>query len=434
MTKRYSDQVLTRLTQLHPKIIDLSLDRIERLLTALGDPHLKLPPVVHVAGTNGKGSTTAFLRAFLEAAGYRVHVYTSPHLVSFSERIRLAGRIIAESELARQLEECEAANDGAPITYFEITTAAAFKAFAETPADIVLLEVGMGGRVDATNVVPKPALTVITPISMDHMGFLGDSLAKIAYEKATIQKPGVPSVVGWQEAGALAVIEAEATRIAAPVCVFGRDSRVEALGEGVRYHSPTLDIVIPKLGLAGAHQHQNIAAALAGVEVLRRAGFDLPEAALVQGAAAVEWPGRMQTLTRGPVCEVLGPDWAVVLDGGHNQSAGQMLAGQAEAWKAADGRELHLIYGMLNSKAIADFLKPLVPHLASARGVAIPGEINSLSAAEAAAAGRSVGIAADIAEGVVAAARALRDDAPRPGRLLIAGSLYLAGHVLAEHR
>ena len=433
MTKRYSDQVLTRLTQLHPKIIDLSLDRIERLLAALGNPHLKLPPVVHVAGTNGKGSTTAFLRAFLEAAGYRVHVYTSPHLVMFAERIRLAGRIIAETELARQLEECEAANDGAPITYFEITTAAAFKAFAETPADIVLLEVGMGGRVDATNVVPNPALTIITPISMDHMGFLGDSLGKIAYEKATIQKPGAPSVIGWQEDAALKVIEAEAARVGAPLSVFGRDYGVKAEGEGVHYRSPGLDIVIPKLGLAGAHQHQNIAAALAGVEVLRKAGFDLPAQALIDGAAAVEWPGRMQRLTRGPVVDLMGPEWEIVLDGGHNQSAGLMLAKQAEAWASADGRDLHLVYGMLNSKAIADFLAPLAPHLASARGVAIPGEINSLSAAEAAAAGRSVGIAADIAEGVVAAAQAVKDAAPRPGRLLIAGSLYLAGHVLAEH-
>lgn len=433
MTQRYSDQILGRLMDLHPKIIDLSLDRIERLLHALGDPHLALPPVVHVAGTNGKGSTTAFLRAMLEAAGYRVHVYTSPHLVTFAERIRLAGKVIDETELADILEYCETRNEGRPITYFEITTAAGFEAFARHQADAVLLEVGMGGRVDATNVVPNPAATVITPVSMDHMAFLGNTLGKIAFEKAAIQKAGVPSVIGWQAPEAGRVIEDFAADIGAPMWRFDREYRVDPWGDGVRYASDGLDLTVPRIGLPGAHQHQNLAAALAAAERLRGAGFELPDGALADGAARVDWPGRLQRLTRGPVVERLGPDWEVWLDGGHNAAAGAVLGEQAARWADADGRDLHLIFGMLNSKAADAFLSPLVPHARTARTVTIPGEINSLTAQEAAAAGRAVGLSADMAPDLPAAADALAKAAPRPGRLLICGSLYLAGHVLAEH-
>lgn len=433
MTQRYSDQILTRLMDLHPKIIDLSLDRIERLLHALGDPHLALPPVVHVAGTNGKGSTTAFLRAMLEAAGYRVHVYTSPHLVTFAERIRLAGKIIDETELADILEYCEIRNDGRPITYFEITTAAGIEAFARHEADAVLLEVGMGGRVDATNVVPKPAATVITPVSMDHMAFLGNTLGKIAYEKAAIQKRAVPSVIGWQEPEAARVIEGFAADVGAPMWRFDREYRVDPWGEGLRYTSDTLDLTVGTIGLPGRHQHQNLAAALAGAERLRAAGFDLPDAALIAGAARVDWPGRLQRLTRGPMVDLLGPGWELWLDGGHNAAAGAVLGTQAARWAKEDGRDLHLIFGMLNSKAADAFLSPLVAHALSARTVTIPGEINSLTAQEAAAAGRMVGLSADTAPDVLGAAKALAEAAPRPGRLLICGSLYLAGHVLADH-
>src|SRR5947207_11088590 len=230
-----SDRVLARLMALHPKLIDLSLGRIERLLTALGEPHLKLPPVIHIAGTNGKGSTLATLRACLEAADYRVHAYTSPHLVRFHERIRLAGHLIDEDALLALLEECERANGGEPNTFFEITTAAAFLAFARTPADVVLLETGLGGRLDATNVLPRPAATAITTISLDHQAFLGDTIAAIAGEKAGILKPGVPAIIGPQPEEGERVIEARAAAIGAPVFRWQREWHCEPRGEGMRY-------------------------------------------------------------------------------------------------------------------------------------------------------------------------------------------------------
>jgi dihydrofolate synthase/folylpolyglutamate synthase len=420
-----SDRILERLSGLHPRLIDLALDRIERLLASLGNPERRLPPVIHVAGTNGKGSTVATLRACLEAAGYRVHVYTSPHLVHFNERIRLAGALIEDEQLSSLLEECERANAGTPITLFEIVTAAAFLAFSRTPADATLLEVGLGGRFDATNVVPYPAATILTPISLDHQRFLGKSVASIAFEKAGILKPQALSVVGPQPREAAEVIAARARAIGAPLYRHGQDWRAEPAASGMRYEGTGWRLELPAPSLLGRHQIDNAGAAIACLE--RLDSFRVDAAALARGLSAIEWPARLQRLTRGPLVAMLGAACELWLDGGHNQAGGEVLAQQAAAWR---DRPLHLVFGMLNTHDARDFLAPLASHAADVGAVAIPGETNSLSAEEAAAAARAVGLGAAAYPSVAAAVAAVR---PGPSRILICGSLYLAGKVLAEN-
>ncbi len=425
-----ADPVLDRLKGLHPKVIDLSLDRVHRLLAALDHPERRLPPVVHVAGTNGKGSTVAFLRAMLEAAGLRVHVYTSPHLVRFHERIRVAGRLIDDDRLAALLEECEVANAGAPITFFEVTTVAAFLAFSREPADVVLLETGLGGRLDATNVVDRPAVTAITRISYDHRQFLGDTLEAIAGEKAGIFKPGVPAVLFPQPSDeAMGTLVVHAARVGAPIHGW----RVTPTGTGFRFESPRRRIDLPTPGLAGAHQIVNAGVALACLDHLP---VKVDDTAVRRGLAAVEWPARLQRLARGPLADRLPAGWELWLDGGHNDSAGEALAVQAAAWANEDPkRPLLLVYGMLASKEPREFLEPLAPFVAAARTVSIPGEEASLSAADTAAATRDCGIAdSGPAPDVAIALGELLERAPAgPARVLICGSLYLAGSVLAEN-
>ena len=422
-----SDRVLARLMQLHPKRIDLSLGRIERLLTALGNPQDQLPRVIHVAGTNGKGSMVATLRACLEASGDRVHVYTSPHLVRFHERIRLAGRLIDEDALIAVLEECERANAGAPITFFEITTAAAFLAFSRIPADFTVLEVGMGGRLDTTNVVRRPVVTAITPVSLDHQAFLGDTIAAIAGEKAGILKPGVPAVIGPQEADAATVIAARATAIGAPLYRWRQEWRCDPVAGGMRYEGARWRLDLPLPSLAGAHQIANAGTAIACLEQLPR--LDLPPQALARGLSHIEWPARLQHLTRGPLVALLPPGWELWLDGGHNPAAGAVLAKVAAGWR---DRPLDLIVGMLNTKDAAGFLAPLAPHARALRALTIPGEENALPAAAITAAARASGIAATECASVEAALRAAIATAG-PARVLICGSLHLAGVVLAEN-
>lgn len=423
------DRVLDRLKGLHPKVIDLSLDRVRRLLAALGDPQEAFPPVIHVAGTNGKGSTVAFLRAILEAAGLRVHVYTSPHLVRFAERIRVAGRIIDDDALLVLLEECERVNAGAPVTFFEITTAAAFLTFARIPADIVILETGLGGSLDATNVVRRPALTALTPISMDHQQFLGGRIEAIAGEKAGIMKRGVGCVVADQERKADKVIEARALEYGVPLWKEGGDWFVRSSGDGFVYQSEKVSWTLPAASLVGQHQTRNAGIALACVEHLE--GFDIPAGALALGMRTAEWPARLQRLKHGPLVDALPPDWELWLDGGHNPAAGKILAAQARSWRE---RPLYAVFGMLDSKDPQGFLKPLAPRLVALRGVAIPDEAHSLPASEAAAAARAQGIdAAAAADGVAAALADLTSGRYAPGRILICGSLYLAGSVLAEN-
>ncbi|MFZ3235084.1 MAG: folylpolyglutamate synthase/dihydrofolate synthase family protein [Stellaceae bacterium] len=428
MTAPTSDIVLERLWHLHPKLIDLSLGRVEGLLAALGNPQDRLPPVVHIAGTNGKGSTLATLRACLEAGGWSVHAYTSPHLVRFHERIRLAGKLIEEQRLVDLLEECERANRGAPITYFEITTAAALLAFARTPADYVLLETGLGGRLDATNVVRRPAATAITPISLDHQGFLGDTIAAIAGEKAGIIKPGSPAVIGPQPPEAARVFDARAGEIGAPLLRFDREWRCEADHDGMRYQGPRWQLDLPRPSLLGAHQIVNAGTAIACLEQLP----DLPIAAatIAHGLRHIEWPARLQRLTRGPLVEALPKGWELWLDGGHNPGAGEVLAAAVSAW--AD-RRLYLVVGMLNTKDAAGFLAPLAPHAGALWAVTIPGEQNPLPSGAIAAAARAVGLPAEESSSVAAAVTAITAADPAPALILICGSLHFAGTVLAEN-
>ena len=434
-----SDRVLQRLMALHPKIIDLSLDRVWRLLAALGHPERALPPAVHVAGTNGKGSTLAFLRAMLEAAGYRVQVYSSPHLVRFHERIRLADGLIAEERLLALLEEAEAANAGQPITYFEITTCAAFLAFAHDAADVLLLETGLGGRLDATNVLDRPALTAITPVSLDHMQYLGDTLAEIAGEKAGILKPGAPAVVAPQAPEALVPIAERADALGVAPYLGGRDwtHAPDEAAEGFVYAGGRLSGRWPAPRLLGPYQIANAATALACAETLQ--GFEIDADAARRGLAAAQWPGRMQPLTSGALADLLPDGWELWLDGGHNAAAGEVLAAAVDAWRrrGADARPLHVVYGMLNSKQSVAFLRPLVARADSLSAIAIPGEPASHSAAESAAFARQAGArrvheAATVADALRALADAADANAA-PARVLICGSLYLAGRVLADN-
>ncbi len=423
-----SELILARLSRLHPKRIDLSLDRVEKLLEALGHPERRLPPVVHIAGTNGKGSTLAMLSAMLRADGRRVHRYISPHLVRFNERILLDDRPIDDDRLAEALERCERANGDTPITFFEITTAAAFLAFAEVPADIVLLETGLGGRLDATNVVARPALTLLAPISMDHESYLGSTQAAIAGEKAGIVKPGVPAIAGPQPAEAAEVLDRRAHAVGAPLLLHGRDWRVEPRGDGLAVEMPHVVVELPRPSLAGAHQIDNaglaVAAALS-LGPLRPGG-----AAMAEGLVQATWPARLQPLQRGPLLDALVPGSRLLLDGGHNPAAGEALARSLAAMR--DGRPLWLVVGMLTTKDLGGFLRPLA---GLARGlVAVPIAEGHLARPpqEIAAAAREVGIAAITAASPLDAVRAIAAEA-RPATILICGSLYLAGEVLAAN-
>ncbi|HBD91399.1 MAG: bifunctional folylpolyglutamate synthase/dihydrofolate synthase [Rhodobacteraceae bacterium GWE1_64_9] len=418
-----SDAMLQRMMAFHPKIIDLTLDRVQRMLAALGHPEGRLPPVIHIAGTNGKGSTQAMIRAGLEQQGKRVHAYTSPHLAWFHERIRLAGALISEEALAQLLDECVTANGGEEITFFEITTCAALLAFARIPADYTLLEVGLGGRLDATNVVDRPALTIITPVSIDHQQYLGETLAEIAGEKAGILKRGVPCVVGPQEDAGLAVIEARAARLGAPLLAYGQHWHVGTERGRLIYQDETGLLDLPLPNLPGPHQIQNAGAALAA---LRHLGAD--DAACEAAVTRAFWPARMQRLKYGPLVDA-APGVELWLDGGHNPAGGAAIAATLAQMPP---RPTHAICGMLNTKDITGYLRPLAPHLAALHAVSIPGEANTLPAETTAAAAAQAGIAAHIAPSV---AQALTDiaTAQPAARVLICGSLYLAGSILREN-
>lgn len=434
---RSSDIVLQRLMKLHPKLIDLELDRTLRMLAAVGHPERKLPPVVHVAGTNGKGSVIAYLRSILEAAGYRVHVYISPHLVRFHERIRLNGKLIDEQYLIELLEECERANGGTPITFFEITTAAAFLAFSREPADILLLETGLGGTFDSTNVVDQPLASVLMPISLDHMQFLGDTLTKIAANKAGIMKRGRPAIISPQPDEAMAVFEAKAAELNVPLHRFGQEWNCDGeLKTSLRFVDSRGPRVYPAPGLAGRHQFRNAGCAIATTAVLD--GFKITDAHISAGLRNVTWPARMQRLAKGPLIEMLPRDgkWELWLDGGHNAEAGEVIAAMLADWHEQDGKPTHLIFGMLNTKDPGAFLKQLAPHAEDMAAVAIPGDHASLSVDECVTAGANVGLLSQGYHSVEAALRALVDahgSSTESRRVLICGSLYLAGTVLAEN-
>jgi dihydrofolate synthase/folylpolyglutamate synthase len=418
-----SDVILERMMSLHPKIIDLTLDRVWSLLAALDHPERKLPPVIHIAGTNGKGSTQAMIRAGIEGAGKAVHAYTSPHLARFHERILLAGEHISEPALTDLLDRCYVANNGATITYFEITTIAGILAFSEVPADYTLLEVGLGGLLDATNVLDEPALTVITPVSIDHTQFLGETLPEIAREKAGIIKRGVPCVVGPQPDEAMDVIEATAERLGAPLLANGQHWHVSEERGRLIYQDETGLLDLPLPSLIGAHQIQNAGIALTA---LRHLGFD--EIACEAAVTDATWPARLQRLQQGPLIKAAGSA-ELWLDGGHNPAAGLALS---EALTRLRPRPLHLICGMLNTKDITGYLRPLSEIADTLHAVSIPGEANTLPAAVTAKAATSVGMQAYEADTVLAAIQTITQSAP-DARILICGSLYLAGAVLREN-
>lgn len=415
------DGIVARLHGLHPRLIDLSLDRLLALLEKLGHPERRLPPVIHVAGTNGKGSTCAFLRAIAEAAGLRVHVYTSPHLVRFNERIRIAGGLVSDDALTAAMEHVEQVNAGAPITVFEVITAVAFHLFAQVPADLCVLEVGLGGRGDATNVIPPPAACAITSISLDHRELLGDTLAAIAREKAGIMKPGVPVATGLQPSEAGEVLRAEAARIGAPLLSRGQDWDMGPFGGGFRYSDARGVLELPPPSLPGAFQLDNAGIAIAA---LRAGSVAIPGAAVADGVAQAEWPARMQRL-RGSLARMLPPDWELWLDGGHNPGAGAVLGEFLAGWH---DRPVHLIVGMKQAKDSAEFLRPLLPHAATVWAVAEPDQHLAMPVEAIIAASGGVARPGPL---VVDALRGVAHEAG-PARVLICGSLYLAGEVLKQ--
>ncbi len=414
-----TEEIIERLHGLYPVLIDLSLDRLRRLLAQLGNPEQRLPPVIHVAGTNGKGSCCAFLRAMGEAAGLRVHVYTSPHLVRFNERIRLAGTLVGDAMLEATLEEVERVNAGAPITVFEVLMAASFLLFARVPADLCVLEVGLGGRGDATNVIQRPAACAITSISLDHREMLGETIEAIAFEKAGIMKPGVPVVTGLQEAAVVTVLAEQAAAVGTVLLARDGDWSVVTTGAGWRYSDAAGTLELPPPSLAGPHQYDNAGIAIAA---MRASGLGIPTAALVRGVATAVWPARMQRLT-GRLAAMLPPGWELWLDGGHNPGGGAALAEHVRSW--AD-RPVHLIVGMKKAKDSAEFLRPLLPRAASVWAVAEPGQHLALPVEAIIAASGGVARPGPTVAPALAAISAL----PGPARVLICGSLYLAGEVL----
>ncbi|HEY6859244.1 MAG TPA: folylpolyglutamate synthase/dihydrofolate synthase family protein [Pseudolabrys sp.] len=430
------DSLVSRLTALHPKRIDLSLDRVQRLLAALGHPERKLPPVIHVAGTNGKGSTIAFLRAILEAAGKCVHVYTSPHLVRFNERFRIGksgeGKLVSDEELIAAMEECELANAGAQITVFEITTAAGLVLFARHPADMLLMEVGLGGRLDATNVVDSPLATIITRVSVDHTDFLGDSLEKIAAEKAGILKRGVPAVIASQHRDVLAVIERQAAKLAAPLKIAGEDwTATEERGRLV-YQDETGLLDLPPPKLFGRHQFENAGLAIAALRAINQ--FGIPPAAYEGGMVKADWPARLHRLAHGPLVDRAPAGSELWLDGGHNPDGGRAIAAALADLEERVSRPLVLIVGMLASKDCEGFLGNFAGLARRMIAVPVPGVEKGFSAEAVADTARAIGIPATSRDNLAEALEAARklDLDPQP-RILITGSLYLAGEVLREN-
>ena len=429
------EPIITRLLTLHPKRIDLSLDRMWRILEKLGHPERNIPPVIHVAGTNGKGSTVAFMRAVLEAAGRSVHVYTSPHLVRFNERFRLGepggGRLVSDEMLAEVLQECERSNGDEPITVFEIETAAAFLLFSRNPADVTLLEVGLGGRLDATNVIYKPLACAITPISMDHLDFLGDTIEKIAGEKVAIIKRGVPAAIAPQSAAVLAVIERRAKEMRAPLRVSGEHWSVHGEHGRLVYQDDDglLDLPLPKL--SGRHQVDNAGTAIAA---LRVAGLGLPDAAFEAGIAKADWPARMQRITQGKLKALTPPDSELWLDGGHNADGGRAIAAALGDIEERVSRPLVLIVGMLTTKDNAGFLRNFSGIARRVITIPIPRQDTGVQAQALAEMARAAGLSADSEETLESALAAVTrlDLKPAP-RILITGSLYLAGEVLAQN-
>ena len=422
---RNNDDLVQRLNQLYPKKIDLTLGRIELLLKNLGNPHERLPPVIHVAGTNGKGSIIAFMRAIAEAAGLKVHVYTSPHLVKFNERIRIAGEVVSNEMLLTLLDECEKVNQGHPITFFELTTAIAFLIFSRIPGDLVLLETGLGGRLDATNVLTRPEVTALTPISLDHVEFLGSDITKIAAEKAAIMRPGITSVVAHQMAEVNHIISDTASNVNA-LCQFqGQDWDFKALEDKLNVRTSRRNSEFSFPCLQGIHQHQNAAQAIACLDAIKK--FQFSNFHVEFGLLNAKWLGRLQQLRVGPIVECLKPGWEIWVDGGHNAAAGKILADQAGVW---NDRPLFLIFGMIKTKNPEAFIAPLCQYISGVVTVEIEGETSTIKAEKLASLVNKKGISAIPMPSIKEGMKKLMTLSHTPARVLICGSLYLAGQVL----
>ena len=429
------DDTLTRLLALHPRLIDLSLDRMWRLLARLDHPERKLPPVIHVAGTNGKGSTIAFMRSILEAAGQHVHVYTSPHLVHFNERFRLAdeegGKLVGDDELRATLEECERVNAGEPITVFEITTAAGLLLFSRHPADVLLLEVGLGGRLDATNVVDAPLLSVITPLSLDHADYLGDSIESVAAEKAGIIKRGVRAVIGPQMPEALSIIERAAQRVRAPLLVAGEHWNASEEHRRLVYQDDNGLLDLPGPKLPGRHQFVNAGLAVAA---LRASGLRIPVQAYEAGLVKADWPARLQRLTHGHLVSLAPAGSEIWLDGGHNPDGGRAVAVSLADIEERAPKPLVMIVGMLGTKDFEGYLRHFSGLALRLYTIPVPNADRSLPPEQIAEVANKLGIPAETADDVEAALAAIKASPfDTPPRILIGGSLYLAGDVLARN-
>ena len=435
------DEILEKLYSFYSQEIDMSLERVERFLHQLGNPHLNLPPVVHVAGTNGKGSTIAMLRSLLEASGKSVHVMTSPHLVHPTERIRLAGNLITSEYLIELLEECLAVNRSEPITFFEMFTAATYLAFSRVQADICLLETGMGGRLDATNVVPNPICTIITTISKDHEKFLGDTLEKIAFEKGGIMKSGVPCVIGYQTGAAQkANIDKVFQDISnslptnAPLIRYGHEWSIEPQNDQMHYTSADHDLLLKRPNLLGIHQIYNAGAAIAAYNIILEHLDDANELfpdKLNKALGTIQWPGRLQHITNGSFCASLPKGWELYLDGGHNDSAGVFLAEQGRKWQEQDNKPLHLIVAMVDRKNPKAFLKPLLPYTSSITLMEITGEETSFNINTLKDTALKMGFKdVNIAENYASALKEITQKA-NTGRILTTGSLYFLGNILS---
>jgi dihydrofolate synthase / folylpolyglutamate synthase len=422
-----SDAILMRLLALHPKIIDLSLDRMHAILAKLGNPELKLPPVIHIAGTNGKGSTLAMTRAIMEAAGLKVHTYTSPHLVRFHERIRVAGELISEDALSALLEECEIVNGSEPITFFEITTAAAFLAYARTPADYLILEVGLGGRLDATNVIARPAVSVITSIGLDHQQYLGDTIEEIAREKAGILKHNAIGIVGSQSPEVRDEIERVAEKIGAPLQIANQDWQSYTQHGRMVFQDENGLLDLPMPALQGPHQIDNAGNAIAAIRALQDSRID--DEAIAAGLLRVTWPARLQNLGNGLLRKYVSPETELWLDGGHNEPAGLVLA---QALRNMPKRNTVMIWGMLNTKHPGAFIAHFKGFVSHVYTVTIPDELNAINAEDLAHISNENGLNALPTANLEKALEQAALLKPAP-RIIICGSLYLAGHVLAAH-
>ena len=423
-----TDAILKRLLALHPKLIDLSLDRMERLLALIGHPEERLPPVIHVAGTNGKGSTIAFLRAFLEASGKSVHVLTSPHLVRFNERIRLAGKLVSSRRLNAALEYCEEVNGGAPITFFEITTVAAFKLFAEVKADYLLLETGMGGTYDASNVVKDPLGVVITPVDLDHQAFLGATIAEIAVSKAGILKRGAKAVFGRQRDEGRAVLVRQAARLGIRPLIAGEDFEGYPQDGRLVFEDEDGLLDLPPPALLGPHQFDNAALAIAAA---RHFGLPVGEAHFAIGLRSVDWPARLMRLD-GTLPGLLPAGSEIWLDGGHNAHGAAALAVALGEIEARRPLPTVLIVGMMNTRKPADFFAPFAGMVAQAYGLTIPGEPNAHDGASIVAGAQAAGIAAERSKSILNALSSVAAMGAAV-RIVFCGSLYLAGHVLHQN-